>query len=67
MECRIIEILTFKGIIMKKMVLLKEEELKTIYGGSEASEGFIAFIGYCLKKYARYAPSTSTLVNCSAT
>ena len=52
---------------MKKMVLLKEEELKTIYGGSEASEGLIEFIGYCLKKYARYAPSTSTLVNCSAT
>jgi len=56
---------------MKKLVMLKEEELKIINGGSEASEGFIEVIGYCLKKwakaYVKYAPSTQTLVNCSAT
>ncbi len=56
---------------MKNLVFLNEEEVKIINGGSEASLGLVESIGYYLKKwanaYVKYAPSTQTLVNCSAT
>ncbi len=52
---------------MKNLTLLKEKDLRSINGGSEASLGFVKVVAYLCKKYARYAPSTSTLANCSAT